>query len=57
MTRETFVYESVVRGQQIDDIAIPGHDALEEQLCLALERLAQIIVEIRISADVGGAIL
>ena len=45
--RQPFVDERVVRRQQIEDAAVLVDDAVEEQLHLAPERLAQIVVEVR----------
>ena len=43
---QALVQERVVGVEQIDDAAILAHDALEEQLRLLLERLAQVVVEV-----------
>ncbi len=44
---QPLVDECVVRRQQIEDAAIFVHDAAEEQFDLALERAAQVVVEVR----------
>ena len=44
---EPLVDERVIRRQQIEHAAIFVDDAVEEQLDFALERLAQVVVEIR----------
>ena len=45
--RQPLVDERVVRLQQIEDAAVFLDDAGEEQFGLALERVAQVVVEIR----------
>ncbi len=47
MAREPFVDESVVGGQQIEDVAILANHAFEKQFGFAGERLTQVVVEIR----------
>ena len=47
MPRQPLVDERVVRGQQVEDAAVLAHDAVEEQLRLAPERLPQVVVEVR----------
>ena len=39
--RQPFVDEGVVSGQQVEDVTVFTHDAVEEELGLALERIAQ----------------
>ena len=51
MLRQPFVDERVVRVKQIQDAAVLVHDAVEEQLDLAPERLPQVVVEVRIEVD------
>ena len=46
MTREPLVDEREVGVEQVDDAAVLLHDRAEEQLRLALERLAQIAVPV-----------
>ena len=53
VSRQPLVDERVVRGQQIDDVAILADDAVEEQLGLALQALAQLVVPVRIEDAVG----
>ena len=48
--RQPFVDERVVGRQQIEDAAVLVHDAVEEQLDLAPERLPQVVVEVRIDS-------
>ena len=48
MPGEPLVDERVVRGQQIDDVAILAHDAFEEQFRLAPETLPQLVVPVGI---------
>ncbi len=43
---QTLVDERVVGGQQIDHVTVFAHDAVEEQLGLAQERLSQVVVEV-----------
>ena len=45
--REPLVDEGVVRRHQIEHWTVAAHDAFEEQFGLALERLPQVVVEIR----------
>ena len=47
MSRQPLVDERVVGRQQIEHAAVLAHDALEEQLGLAPERLPQVVVEVR----------
>ena len=51
---EPLVDERVVGRQQIDDAAILAQLAFEEQLGLALKRLAEVVVEIGKLVGVGG---
>ena len=51
--RQPFVDEGVVGAQQIQDAAVLAQDALEQQLGLAPERLAQVVVEVRELVGVG----
>ena len=44
--RESIVDERVVGVEQVEDAAVLAHDALEEQLRLAAERLPQPVVEV-----------
>ena len=53
MPRQPFVEERIVRRQKIQHAAILVEDALEEQLGLALECLAEVVVEIREIVRVG----
>ena len=46
MAGQPFVDEGVVGGQQIEDAAIVAELAVKEQLGLALEGLAQVVVEL-----------
>ena len=50
VARQPFVDERVVGAQQVERAAILAHDALEEQLGLAAERLTQRVVEVRESS-------
>ena len=43
---QPLVHERVVRAQQVEHAAVFADDALEEQLGLAPERLAQVVVEV-----------
>ena len=54
VTRQPLVHEREVGVEQVDDAAVLLHDRAEEQLRLALERLAQVAVEVR---RVGPGIL
>ena len=45
--RQPLVDERVVGGQQVEHAAVLAQDAVDEQLDLAAERLAQAVVEIR----------
>ena len=47
MARQPLVHEGVVGRQQVEHAAVLAHDALEQQLGLAAERLAQVVVEVR----------
>src|SRR5262245_36234156 len=47
MFRETFIEESVIRGQKIQHTTVFPHDAGEEELRLFPQRLPQVVVEIR----------
>ena len=51
--REPLVDERVVRAQQIEHAAVLVHDALEEQLRFAAERLPQVVVEVREQPRIG----
>ncbi len=53
MPGQALVDERVVRIQQIEHAAILAHDAVEQQLGFALERLPQIVVEVRKHQEVG----
>ena len=44
--RQPLVDERVVRPQQVEHVPVLAHDAVEEQLGLALERLPQVVVEV-----------
>ena len=50
---QPFVEERIVGRQKIEHGAVFVEDALEEQLGLALERLPQVVVEIREIVRVG----
>ena len=52
MLREPLVEERVVRGQQIDDVAILPHDAFKEQFRLAPETLPQLVVPVGIEHSI-----
>ena len=60
---QPLVDERVVGRQQVEDVAVLAHDAGEEQLGLALKRLAQrvvevgelVVVRVRWSAGCGSA--
>src|SRR4029079_5978561 len=43
---ETLVDEGVVGRQQVEDVAVLAHDAVEEELRFALKRFAQRVVEV-----------
>ena len=45
--RQPLVQERVVRVEQIQDAPVLDHDALEEHLRFALQRLPQVVVEVR----------
>ena len=47
MPGEPLIHECVIRGHQIEDVPVLAYDAFEEQRCLALESLPQVVVEIR----------
>ena len=47
MAREPLVQERVVGAQQIERTAVVADDAVEEQLGLAPECLAQTVIEVR----------
>ena len=51
--REPLIEKGVVRGQQINNIAILAHDALEKQFRLSPEVLAQFVVPIGIKLSIG----
>ena len=53
MARQPFVDERVVAAEQVEGAALLAEDALEEQLRLALKRLAQVVVEVREFIGVG----
>ena len=44
---QPLVDERVVGRQQIEHVVVLAHDAVEEQLGLALKRLPQVVVEVR----------
>src|SRR5262249_7648770 len=46
MPRQALVDEAVIRRHEIENVAIPVDDALEEQLDLAHHRPAQVVVEV-----------
>ena len=52
MPRQPLVDERVVRVHQVEHAAILAHDAVEEQLRLALEGLPQVVVEVGIDEQV-----
>jgi hypothetical protein len=43
---EALVEERVVGAQQVEHVAIVANQAVEQQLGLAAERLAQVVVEV-----------
>ena len=47
MLGEALIEEGVIRGQQIDDAAILAQRAFDQQLGFLLERLTQVLVEVR----------
>src|SRR5262245_52495734 len=53
MLREPLVEKCVVRRQQINNVAIFTHDALEKHLRFGAEILAQFIVPVWIELPVG----
>ena len=44
---QPLVHERIVRAQQIERAAVFLHDAFDEELGFAPERLAQVVVEVR----------
>ena len=54
--RQPLVDESVIGAQQIQDAAILAQLALDEQLRLLLERLAQVVVEIGEEVGIGDRV-
>ena len=48
MTRDAFVDERIIRGQQVEDAAIFTHQAVEEHLGFGDERITERAIEIRI---------
>ena len=46
MPGQPLVHERVVCRQQIEDVAVLAHDAVEEQFGFALKRLPQVVVEV-----------
>src|SRR5262249_45708588 len=52
MPGESLIDEGIVRGEQIDDIAILPHDTFKEQLRLTPERLAQLVVPVGIENSI-----
>src|SRR5262249_52342492 len=52
--RKPLVHERVVGGQQIDDVSVLADDAPKEQLGLASERLAKVVVEVGEKIRVGN---
>ena len=57
MRRQALVDERVVGIQQIYHVAILPHDALKQQLSLAAEGLAQILVKFAATADADSSAL
>ena len=55
--RQPLVHERVVRVEQIQHRAVLAQHALEQQLRFPLERLAQVVVEVREHGDVGVGVL
>ena len=53
MPGQPLVDERVVRVHQVEHVAIFAHDAVEQQLRLALEGLPQVVVEVGIHEHVG----
>ena len=53
MLRQPLVDERVVGVQQVEHAAILAHDAVEEQLGLALEGLPQVVVEVGEDEQIG----
>ena len=52
--RQSLVQERVVGGHQVDDVAVLAEHALEQQLGLARERLAQLVVPVGEDGLGGG---
>ncbi len=50
---EPLIQESIVRGQQIHDIAILAHNAFKEQFRLAPETLPQLVIPVGIEHSIG----
>jgi hypothetical protein len=50
--RQPFVHEGVVGAIEVEHIAIAAHEIVEEDLGLAAHGAAQLLVEVRILADV-----
>ena len=57
VAREPLVDERVVGRQQVEHAPVLGHEAREEQLGLAAERLPQVVVEIGEPLDDGNVAL
>ena len=53
MLREPLVHERVVGRHQIENVPVLADNASKEQLRLAPERVAQVVVEIRKLVGVG----
>ena len=54
---QPLVHEGVVGGHQVEHVAIFAHDAAEEELGLAAEGVAQIVVEVGELVGVGRDVL
>ena len=52
MLRDALVDERIVRGDQVEQAAVLAHEAVEEQLGLAPQRLGQALVG---TADTAGS--
>src|SRR4030095_9398951 len=56
VAREPFIQERVVRCEKLQSSAVFVHDRVEEEFCFTLERLTQVVVEIRkYDGDWSGA--
>src|SRR5207302_788778 len=51
---QTLIDEGIVRAEQVQHTVILAQAAFKEQLCLPLERFAQIVIEIGKLIRVGG---